>query len=51
MYDKAHTGTDARRGEGLFDRLKADVQADELPQVFWIVAPEAFTEHPDWPAS
>ncbi|MET8564031.1 phosphocholine-specific phospholipase C [Streptomyces flaveolus] len=51
LYDKARTGTDARRGEGFFDRLKADVQAGELPQVSWIVAPEAFTEHPNWPAN
>ncbi|WP_225828379.1 phosphocholine-specific phospholipase C [Streptomyces naphthomycinicus] len=51
LYDKARTGTDARKGEGFFDRLKADVQADKLPQVSWIVAPEAFTEHPNWPAN
>ncbi|MFF9183776.1 phosphocholine-specific phospholipase C [Streptomyces misionensis] len=51
LYDKARTGTDARRGEGFFDRLRADVRADRLPQVSWIVAPEAFTEHPNWPAN
>ncbi|MBL1103253.1 phospholipase C, phosphocholine-specific [Streptomyces sp. 5-8] len=51
LYDKARTGTDARKGEGYFDRLKADVQADRLPQVSWIAAPEAFTEHPNWPAN
>jgi phospholipase C len=51
LYDKARTGTDARRGEGFFDRLKADVKGGELPQISWIVAPEAFTEHPNWPAN
>ncbi|WP_381557413.1 phosphocholine-specific phospholipase C [Streptomyces eurythermus] len=51
LYDKARTGTDARKGEGLFDRLKADVEAGTLPRVSWIVAPEAFTEHPNWPAN
>ncbi|MFF8989398.1 phosphocholine-specific phospholipase C [Streptomyces sp. NPDC014983] len=51
LYDKARTGTDARQGEGFFDRLKADVKAGTLPQVSWIVAPEAFTEHPNWPAN
>ncbi|MBY8866576.1 phosphocholine-specific phospholipase C [Streptomyces sennicomposti] len=51
LYDKARTGTDARKGEGYFDRLKADVQGGKLPQVSWIVAPEAFTEHPNWPAN
>jgi phospholipase C len=51
LYDKARTGTDARRGEGYFDRLKADVTAGTLPQISWIAAPEAFTEHPNWPAN
>ncbi|MBV2355350.1 phospholipase C, phosphocholine-specific [Streptomyces sp. J2-1] len=51
LYDKARTGTDARKGEGYFDRLKADVKAGRLPQVSWIAAPEAFTEHPNWPAN
>ncbi|GGW78954.1 phospholipase C, phosphocholine-specific [Streptomyces lucensis JCM 4490] len=51
LYDKARTGTDARKGEGFFDRLRADVTSGRLPQVSWIVAPEAFTEHPNWPAN
>jgi len=51
LYDKARTGTDAKRGDGYFDRLAADVQAGTLPQVCWIVAPEAFSEHPNWPAN
>ncbi|MCQ9181789.1 phospholipase C, phosphocholine-specific [Streptomyces sp. IBSBF 2953] len=51
LYDKARTGTDARTGEGYFEQLKADVKGGRLPQVSWIVAPEAFTEHPNWPAN
>ncbi|MDH6577395.1 phospholipase C, phosphocholine-specific [Kitasatospora sp. MAP5-34] len=51
LYDKARTGTDAKAGQGYFDLLKADVTAGKLPQVSWIVAPEAFTEHPNWPAN
>ncbi|MGW2351564.1 phosphocholine-specific phospholipase C [Actinacidiphila glaucinigra] len=51
LYDKARTGTDARKGEGFFDLLRADVKAGRLPQVSWVVAPEAFTEHPNWPAN
>ncbi|MFJ8726424.1 phosphocholine-specific phospholipase C [Streptomyces sp. NPDC093269] len=51
LYDKARTGTDARKGEGFFDRLKADVKGGKLPQISWVVAPEAFTEHPNWPAN
>ncbi|WP_327319238.1 phosphocholine-specific phospholipase C [Streptomyces sp. NBC_01235] len=51
LYDKARTGTDARKGEGFFDQLKADVKGGKLPQISWVVAPEAFTEHPNWPAN
>lgn len=51
LHDKARTGTDAKAGDGLFDLLRADVTAGTLPQVSWIVAPEAFTEHPNWPAN
>ncbi|MFC5029143.1 phosphocholine-specific phospholipase C [Streptomyces sp. DSM 41987] len=51
LYDKARTGTDAKAGEGFFDILKADVAADRLPAVSWIAAPEAFTEHPNWPVN
>ncbi len=51
LHDKARTGTDAKNGDGFFDVLTADVQAGTLPQVSWIVAPEAFTEHPNWPAN
>jgi phospholipase C len=34
-----------------FDILKRDVQANTLPQVSWIVAPEAYSEHPNWPTN
>ncbi|MCG6498053.1 phosphocholine-specific phospholipase C [Kitasatospora sp. A2-31] len=51
LYQKARTGTDAKAGEGLFDGLRRDVQAGTLPQISWIAAPEAFTEHPNWPAN
>ena len=51
LYDKARTGTNAKGGQGFFDILKADVTSGRLPQVSWICAPEAFTEHPNWPAN
>jgi phospholipase C len=51
LYNKARTGTHAKNGESFFDILKADVLADELPQISWIAAPEAFTEHPNWPTN
>ncbi|WP_333755619.1 phosphocholine-specific phospholipase C [Streptomyces sp. IBSBF 3352] len=50
-YDKARTGTDAKAGDGYFDRLRADVQAGTLPQISWIAAPEAFSEHSNWPSN
>lgn len=51
LYDKARTGTDAKRGEGYFDRLRADVKAGKLPEISWIAAPEAFSEHSNWPSN
>jgi len=51
LYDRARTGTNAKQGDGFFDILRADVRAGRLPQVSWIVAPEAFCEHPNWPAN
>ncbi|WP_017239178.1 phosphocholine-specific phospholipase C [Streptomyces sp. SS] len=51
LYDKARTGTNAKAGEGFFDILRADVQAGRLPQVSWIAAPEAFSEHSNWPSN
>ncbi|MBY8885396.1 phospholipase C, phosphocholine-specific [Streptomyces sp. PTM05] len=51
LYDNARTGTNASAGDGYFDQLKADVLGGKLPQVSWIAAPEAFCEHPNWPAN
>ncbi|CAM5616267.1 hypothetical protein SVIOM74S_09826 [Streptomyces violarus] len=50
-YDKARTGTNAKAGDGYFDLLKADVKAGKLPQISWIAAPEAFSEHSNWPSN
>ncbi|MEU9732827.1 phosphocholine-specific phospholipase C [Streptomyces sp. NPDC048002] len=50
-YDKARTGTDVKNGDGYFDRLRADVKAGTLPQISWIAAPEAFSEHSNWPSN
>lgn len=49
LYEGAKTGTDVLKSGTLFDELRADVLADKLPQVSWIAAPEAYTEHPNWP--
>ena len=50
LYDKARVGTNAAVDgpESFFDMLRADVAAGTLPQVSWIVAPEAYSEHPNW---
>src|SRR6185436_16864041 len=37
-----------REPERLMDVFKEDVRRNKLPQVSWIVAPEAFCEHPNW---
>jgi phospholipase C len=51
LYEKARTGTNAANGDGYFDQLQADVANGTLPQVSYIVAPEAFSEHSNWPAN
>jgi phospholipase C len=51
LADGAKTGTDISAGGTLFDEFQQDVLANRLPQVSWIVAPEAYTEHPNWPAN
>jgi phospholipase C len=50
LAERARTGTDVLTGGGFFDILEADVKSGTLPSVSWIVAPEAYTEHPAWPA-
>ncbi|MBN8887096.1 MAG: phospholipase C, phosphocholine-specific [Rudaea sp.] len=49
LYEKARTGTNIKTGGSLFDVFRADVAAGKLPQVSWIAAPEAYSEHPNWP--
>lgn len=51
LYEKARVGTRNRDGEDYFARLAADVAADRLPQVSWVTAPEAFSEHSNWPTN
>jgi phospholipase C len=51
LYEKAKTGTNIAAGGTPFDILKQDVANNSLPQVSYIVAPEAYTEHPNWPAN
>ncbi|WP_030917605.1 phosphocholine-specific phospholipase C [Streptomyces sp. NRRL B-24720] len=51
LYEKARTGTDVKAGDGYFDLLRADVANGTLPQVSWIAAPEAFSEHPNFPSN
>jgi phospholipase C len=51
LYDKARIGTNVANGGTYFDILKQDIANNTLPQVSWIVAPEAYSEHPNWPAN
>src|SRR5579863_10308859 len=51
LANGAKVGTNIAVSGGLFDQLRADVAGGTLPQVSWIVAPEAYTEHPNWPAN
>jgi len=51
LYDKARTGTNISVKGTLFDNFQQDVLSGNLPQVSWICAPEAYTEHPNWPAN
>jgi phospholipase C len=56
LYDRARTGTNllnngAFNNGTLFDQLRADVLNGTLPQVSWIAAPEAYSEHSNWPTS
>jgi phospholipase C len=48
---KAFNATDIKTGGSLFEQFAADVAADTLPRVSWIVAPEAYTEHSNWPSN
>jgi phospholipase C len=54
LFDKARTGTNisnggAFNGGTLFQQLQSDVQNKTLPQVSYIVAPQAYCEHPTFP--
>ena len=53
LFDRARLGTDVDHTPGttFFDQLAQDVQNNTLPQVTWIASPEAFSEHPNWPAN
>jgi phospholipase C len=59
LYEGALTGTNILALTGsnpevaphLIDQFRADVMANRLPKVSYIVAPEAYTEHGNWPAN
>jgi phospholipase C len=48
---KALAGSNPQVAPHLLDQFRADVMANKLPQVSYIVAPEAYSEHPNWPAN
>jgi phospholipase C len=51
LANGAKVGTNIVKSGTLFDMFRNDVLNNQLPQVSWIVAPEAYTEHPNWPAN
>jgi phospholipase C len=51
LAQNARTGTDILKSGTLFDIFRNDVLNNQLPQVSWIVAPEAYTEHGNWPSN
>lgn len=51
LAEKGRTGTNILKSGGLFDIFRNDVLNNQLPQISWIVAPEAYTEHGNWPAN
>ncbi|MBM7786327.1 phosphocholine-specific phospholipase C [Tenggerimyces flavus] len=52
LADKAKVGTSIvnldRDPEKLLTDFREDVKRGRLPKVSWVVAPEAYTEHPNW---
>jgi phospholipase C len=51
LFEKARRGTNISARGNLFEILRNDVLHDKLPQVSWIAAPEAYTEHSNWPSN
>ncbi len=51
LFEAALTGTDIKTSGSLVDQFRADVMGNKLPKVSYIVAPEAYCEHPNWPAN
>jgi phospholipase C len=51
LAQNARVGTNIAVSGTLFDSFRQDILNDQLPQVSWIVAPEAYCEHPNWPAN
>ncbi len=54
LFQNARTGTNisnggAFNGGSFFAQLQSDVTNNTLPQVSWIVAPQAYCEHPTFP--
>jgi phospholipase C len=53
LAENAKTGTtikaQGRNPDALVEMFRNDVLTGQLPQISWIAAPEAYTEHPNWP--
>ena len=47
LAQKGRTGTNILKNGSLFETFRKDVLANRLPQVSWMVAPEAYTRAPE----
>ncbi|MFG6447872.1 phosphocholine-specific phospholipase C [Roseateles sp. BYS180W] len=54
LAERAKSGTEIKNLNRdplqLLTDFRADIAAGRLPQVSWIAAPEAYSEHPNWPS-
>ena len=52
LADRAKVGTNIKKFAQdplrLMDMFREDVESGKLPKVSWIVAPESYSEHPNW---
>lgn len=52
LAERARAGTNVlglnREPDRLLDAFRSDVRHGRLPKVSWLVAPEAYCEHPNW---
>ncbi|HTQ04220.1 MAG TPA: phospholipase C, phosphocholine-specific [Polyangiaceae bacterium] len=51
LFVGGRSATNIAQSGTLFEQFRADIASGNLPQVSWIVAPEAYSEHGNWPSN